>query len=166
MAKKDFSLAEKNFDLLEKWVTYLEKYGLKPESQLCTDDFAGHLANNVNLAVKAVVGIESFALICENLGRKEAAEKYYALAKDYAARLRAETGAGVLPLAYGQKGSYSIKYNMLFDKLFGFPFFPGSLRRGNVVLRIEEQRFRRTPRRARGLYEIRLDFMGRGHDGR
>lgn len=125
MAKKDFSLAEKNFDLLEKWVTYLEKYGLKPESQLCTDDFAGHLANNVNLAVKAVVGIESFALICENLGRKEAAEKYYALAKDYAARLRAETGAGVLPLAYGQKGSYSIKYNMLFDKLFGFSLFPG-----------------------------------------
>ncbi len=123
VAKKDFSLAEKNFDLLEKWVTYLEKYGLKPESQLCTDDFAGHLANNVNLAVKAVVGIESFALICENLGRKEAAEKYYALAKDYAARLRAETGAGVLPLAYGQKGSYSIKYNMLFDKLFGFSLF-------------------------------------------
>ena len=29
-------------------------------------------------------------------------------------------GGGILPLAYGEKGTFSIKYNILFDKLFGF----------------------------------------------
>ena len=115
-------LAARNFDLLEKWVVYLEKFGLKPENQLCTDDFAGHLANNVNLAIKAIVGIESFGLLCEKMDRGDA-EKYYALAADYAKQLREMTGEGIMPLAYGQKDTYSLKYNILFDKLFGFDLF-------------------------------------------
>ena len=44
---------QENADLFGKWVNYLTKYGLYPENQLCTDDFAGHLKNNVNLAIKA-----------------------------------------------------------------------------------------------------------------
>ncbi len=122
VASGDFSIAEKNFDLLEKWVVYLEKFGLKPENQLCTDDFAGHLANNVNLAIKAIVGIESFGLIAEKTGRGDA-EKYYKLAAEYAAKMREMTGEGIMPLAYGQEGTFSLKYNMLFDKLFGFDLF-------------------------------------------
>ena len=122
VASGDFAIAEDNFDLLEKWVVYLEKFGLKPENQLCTDDFAGHLANNVNLAIKAIVGIESFGLLCEKMERGDA-EKYYALAADYAKKLRGMTGEGIMPLAYGQKDTYSLKYNILFDKLFGFDLF-------------------------------------------
>lgn len=113
-------LAKNNFDLLSVWVTYLEKYGLKPESQLCTDDFAGHLANNVNLAIKALVGIESFSIICEKLGKTKLAKEYSQKAKAFAEELKKEVGAGIMPLAYGQKDTYSLKYNILFDKLFGF----------------------------------------------
>lgn len=112
--------AKNNFDLLSLWVNYLEKYGLKPDNQLCTDDFAGHLANNVNLAIKALVGIESFSLICERLGKKELSEKYLRIAEDFAGQLKILAGNSVWPLAYGQEGSYSLKYNILFDKLFGF----------------------------------------------
>ena len=113
-------LAARNFDLLEKWVGYLEKYGLKPENQLCTDDFAGHLAGNVNLAVKALVGIESFSIICRALGKETLAAEYAAKAASFAAALKKEVGDGVMPLAYGREGTYSLKYNLLFDKLFGF----------------------------------------------
>lgn len=113
-------VAESNFDLLSVWVTYLEKYGLKPETQLCTDDFAGHLANNINLAIKALVGIESFSVICERTGRGQLAKEYFKKATDFASELKKLAGDGVWALAYGQEGTYSLKYNILFDKLFGF----------------------------------------------
>ena len=41
--------AEENLDLLKAWCDYLIKYGADPGNQLCTDDFAGHLAHHCNL---------------------------------------------------------------------------------------------------------------------
>lgn len=113
-------LAQNNFDLLSKWVVYLEKFGLQPENQLCTDDFAGHLANNINLAIKALVGIESYSIIAQKLGKTQIADQYLQKAKDFATNLKQLAGDGVWQLAYGSKDTYSLKYNILFDKLFGF----------------------------------------------
>ncbi len=120
VAGADKGLAKKNFPLLRQWVKYLERYGLRPENQLCTDDFAGHLANNVNLSVKALVGIESFSVICHALGKDMFAELYRSKAEMFARKFKDAVGDGVMPLAYGQENTYSIKYNILFDKLFGF----------------------------------------------
>lgn len=120
VAGADKALAKKNFPLLKKWVKYLEKFGLRPDNQLCTDDFAGHLAGNVNLSVKALVGIESFAIVCRALGKAELAAEYEKRAREFADKFKASVGDQIMPLAYGQQGTYSIKYNILFDKLFGF----------------------------------------------
>ena len=65
----DASFAEEHFDTLTEWVKYLIKYGADPENQLCTDDFAGHLAHNCNLSLKAVMGIRAMAILCVMTGR-------------------------------------------------------------------------------------------------
>ena len=117
------AFAAQNIDLLRQWAHYLRECGLHPGNQLCTDDFAGHLAGNVNLAIKAVVGIGCFAVILRALGKETEASEYADAAASYAAALRSETGEGVLPLAYGQEGTYSLKYNLLFDRLLGLGLF-------------------------------------------
>ena len=73
-----------------KWAEYLKAKGFDPENQLCTDDFAGHLAHNVNLSAKAICGLGSFAKLCELRGDKAKAAEYFKLA----ARVRPALGQG------------------------------------------------------------------------
>jgi glycogen debranching enzyme len=102
------------------------KYGMDPENQLCTDDFAGHLAHNVNLSVKAIMGIEAFALLNHMTGREEDARQYTAEARRMARSWvkTAANGDGTYRLAFDQEGSVSMKYNMVWDKVWGTGIFP------------------------------------------
>ena len=55
--------AREHWDVMTTWADYLCEYGLDPENQLCTDDFAGHLAHNCNLSLKAIMGIAGYSRI-------------------------------------------------------------------------------------------------------
>ncbi|HRX13014.1 MAG TPA: DUF4965 domain-containing protein, partial [Draconibacterium sp.] len=73
--------AEKHWEVLSLWANYLLENGLDPENQLCTDDFAGHLAHNVNLSVKAITGIAGYGRLAKMLGKNETADKFTSEAK-------------------------------------------------------------------------------------
>ena len=128
IADNDTGFAEENSDLLKKWAGYLVKYGLDPGDQLCTDDFAGHLAHNVNLSVKAILGVASWSILCRLTGKKEEAEEFMRIAREMAAVWTSRAVEGDhTRLAFDNDGSWSMKYNLVWDIIFGTDLFSGEL---------------------------------------
>lgn len=132
--------AKAHWATLTQWVQFLEKEGLDPVNQLCTDDFAGHLARNANLAIKAIVGIRCYAMLAEQLGKKEIATKYTQIANDMAIKWQDLANAGDhYALTYNDKNTWSQKYNMVWDKLFGFNLFPQKVYDNEVAYYLTKQ---------------------------
>ncbi len=125
----DTRMAEQEFPLLVRWAEYLSEHGLKPENQLCTDDFSGHLKNNLNLAIKAAVGLACFAKLCAMLGRRAAAEKYRKTAERFAAEISAFAAQHPhMPLTWDSGAeTYSLKYNLAFDRVLRLGLFDEAL---------------------------------------
>ena len=125
----DTSFADSHIDVLVGWAEYLKKYGWDPENQLCTDDFAGHLAHNCNLSLKAIMGIAGLSMIFDMRGEKSKADEYMALAQDMAKSWaeRASNGDGSYKLAFDLPGTFSMKYNMVWDKIWGTNLFGQAL---------------------------------------
>jgi hypothetical protein len=117
---------------LTRWAEYLREKGFDPENQLCTDDFAGHLAHNVNLSAKAICALAAYAKLCEMRGDMKNAAEYSGLAKDFAVRWVQEASDGDhFRLAFDRPGTWSQKYNLVWDRILGLGLFP------DRVLRME-----------------------------
>lgn len=131
----DYAFARENLDLLEKWNRYLIQYGEDPENQLCTDDFAGHLSHNCNLSLKAIMGIAGYARILEHLGREEESDGLMRKAGEYAQSFlrRAQNPDGSFRLAYDREGTFSLKYNAVWDKLWETGLLPEEFFRGEIA---------------------------------
>jgi hypothetical protein len=115
---------------LEKWAAYLKDKGFDPENQLCTDDFAGHLAHNVNLSAKAICALGAFANLCDMRGDKAQAQEYSTLAHEFAQRWVKEAAEGDhYRLAFDSAGTWSQKYNLIWDGILGLNLFPADVAR-------------------------------------
>jgi hypothetical protein len=124
-AEKNPAFARLHWQTLTAWADYLVKAGFDPADQLCTDDFAGHLAHNANLSVKAIVGIACYARLAEQLGEKQVAEKYSSIAAGMASQWIKIADAGDhYSLVFGGKDTWSQKYNLVWDKVLGLNLFP------------------------------------------
>ncbi|KAK7470511.1 hypothetical protein VKT23_001937 [Stygiomarasmius scandens] len=117
-------------DLLDQWTQFLITDSLIPANQISTDDFAGPLANQTNLAIKGIVGIKAMSEIAKILGDDEKSANYSAIAADYVTRwqgfAQSKTGPH-LTLAYGNDSSWGLSYNLFGDKLLGLNLFPQSV---------------------------------------
>ncbi len=151
---------------LEKWAEYLKAKGFDPENQLCTDDFAGHLAHNVNLSVKAICGLGAFAKLCEMRGDKAKAAEYAKLAKEFAARWVKEADDGDhFRLAFDKPGTWSQKYNLVWDRILGLNLFPAEVARKEMAYYRKIQNKYGLPLDNRAdLHQARLDHLDRDAD--
>lgn len=123
----DFKFLRENADLLSKWADYLVAKGILLENQLSTDDFGGPLSNNVNLAIKSVIAIALWSKMLEQIQPGEGKnylETARRLAKDL--ELRADTGDHTA-LTIEDRESWSLKYNLVWDKLFKLNLFSKEL---------------------------------------
>jgi hypothetical protein len=135
-----------HMDLLEQWAAYLIGHGTDPGEQLCTDDFAGHLAHNVNLAAKAIMGIEAFSILLDLAGRKREREWYHEKAREMAGSWMERASSGDhTTLVFGDPTGWSLKYNLIWDKFFGGNLFPAELYEREIRWYIQKQNSFGTP---------------------
>jgi hypothetical protein len=120
--------AKKYWPQLTKWAEYLKDKGLDPENQLSTDDFAGHLAHNANLSIKAILALGAYGMLADMTGHAQEAALYKKTAQDFAQKWVGLAAEGDhYKLAFDQAGTWSQKYNLVWDKLLGMHLFPAEV---------------------------------------
>ncbi|GAB3945498.1 DUF4965 domain-containing protein [Spirosoma harenae] len=145
-AEGNANYAKQHWKTLTTWVEYLKKDGFDPANQLCTDDFAGHIARNANLSIKAIMGIAAYGKLATQLGDKATGEAYLKTAKEMAAKWQ--------PLALDKTASekthydltfenpgdtWSQKYNLVWDKLLGINIFPKEIAQKEIAYYLTKQ---------------------------
>jgi hypothetical protein len=133
-AEGNSQFAEKYWTVLTKWADYLREKGMDPEKQLSTDDFAGHLAHNTNLSLKAILALGAYAMLCDRTGKTSEAIRYRDLAKSMVAKWTSMAADGDhYKLAFDKPGTWSQKYNLVWDELLGLNLFPPDVARRELA---------------------------------
>lgn len=123
-AENSIEYAVKHKEILTRWTDYLVSVGWNPENQLCTDDFAGHLAHNCNLSIKGILGIAAWAKLLGQMGEKEQEQKYRAEAEKLAREWeKAAFDGDHYRLTFDGEGTWSLKYNLVWDTLLDLNVF-------------------------------------------
>jgi hypothetical protein len=116
------------------WAQYLREKGLDPENQLSTDDFAGHLAHNANLSIKAIEALAAYGQMAQGLGKADLAREYAGLAAGMAEKWQTMAVDGDhYKLAFDKPGTWSQKYNLVWDQILGLHLFPAKVRQTEMT---------------------------------
>ncbi|KAL2222951.1 hypothetical protein M432DRAFT_28835 [Thermoascus aurantiacus ATCC 26904] len=126
-AQEGLELAQRwvrrSYPLWQQWTGYLVDFSLEPANQLSTDDFAGWLALQTNLALKGIIGINAMSEIAEVAGFDTDSSYYKNISDTYISKWeefgmsRDKTHA---KLAYDWYGSWTTLYNLYADALLCF----------------------------------------------
>ncbi|KAF4619311.1 hypothetical protein D9613_005332 [Agrocybe pediades] len=126
----DLSQLKQYTSLLDQWTQFLIEDSLIPANQISTDDFAGSLANQTNLAIKGIIGIKAMSQIAQLVGNPAQSANYSSIASKFVSQwqtLATSTTGPHLTLAYGNSASWGLSYNLYADKLLKLNLFPQSV---------------------------------------
>ncbi|PLB33282.1 glutaminase GtaA [Aspergillus candidus] len=133
-AKKanDARYLEEHFDLLRQWTEYLVADSIYPANQISTDDFAGPLANQTNLALKGIIGIEAMSVISDLTGRSHDSSNQTSIAHNYIDRWQVlgvaqDANPPHTTLSYGVNESHGLLYNLYADRELDLNLVPQSV---------------------------------------
>ncbi|VBB48457.1 conserved hypothetical protein [uncultured Paludibacter sp.] len=132
--------AQKHWKTLSKWADFLVEKGFDPENQENTDVFTGFSAHNANLSIKAIQGIASYGRLADMLGQNDAAQKYTALARAMALKwVKLADDGDHYRFAFDQPGTWSQKYNLVWDKILKINVFPHEVPEKEVAYYLSRQ---------------------------
>ncbi|KAK8083629.1 hypothetical protein PG996_002410 [Apiospora saccharicola] len=130
----DTDYLNKHYKLLNQWAGYLVNDSLVPANQISTDDFAGSLANQTNLAIKGIIGLRAMSEIAKLTGNSDDEKRFGDTATSYLSQWQSlGTNSAANPphttLSYGDADSHGILYNLYANSLLGFgnSFVPQSV---------------------------------------
>jgi hypothetical protein len=125
----DVAYLKQHYQKLVQWTSFLVDDSLIPASQLSTDDFAGTLQNQTNLALKGIIGIGAMGEIARLTGNTDDAKKFLAISMDYINQWQ-ELGINYAAnpphttLAYHDDSSHGLLYNLWCDQELGLRLVP------------------------------------------
>jgi Domain of unknown function (DUF4965)/Domain of unknown function (DUF1793) len=128
---KDYAYLRQHFRMLKQWADYLVKdqTALLPGMQLSTDDFAGELHNQTNLALKGIIGIKAMSKISEMINRPKDSSQYGEVADDWVQKwislgITNDKNQRHATLLYGSPLTHGLLYNIYADLELGLNFVP------------------------------------------
>lgn len=149
----DTELFDANKELMTGWVNYLLEYGYDPADQLCTDDFAGRLARNCNLSLKAILGIAAYADLSGDTSYMETARQW---AKNWEKDAKADHIGTRLTFDKGE--SWSMKYNIVWDNLLGYGIFSDEVKKNEIKVYAEKMNRYGVPLDSRATF-TKIDWL-------
>lgn len=125
----DTAYLSQHYTVLDQWTQYLIREALIPANQISTDDFAGALANQTNLALKGIIGIEAMAVIANLTGNTATADNYSSTAHDYITEwqtlgIAMDADPPHTTLSYGMNDTHGLLYNLYGDKELSLGLVP------------------------------------------
>ncbi|KAF2190241.1 DUF1793-domain-containing protein [Zopfia rhizophila CBS 207.26] len=120
----------KHYPILKQFAQYLIDFSLIPEHQLSTDDFAGQLTNQTNLAIKGIVALDAISKVAEVLSQADDASRYLDISTKY---FEAWTHFAIDPssnhtlLSYQHRASWGLLYNIYPSLLLNLTVIPQSI---------------------------------------
>src|SRR5205823_7317331 len=91
---------------------------------------AGHLAHNANLSVKAILAIACYGELCRMTGRTAEADSIRTEARQMALQwMKMADDGDHYRLAFDKPGTWSQKYNLVWDRILKLDLFPEDVAR-------------------------------------
>lgn len=116
----DVGYLSQHFSKMQQWTNYLIQFSLIPNNQLSTDDFAGELVNQTNLAIKGIVALGCMSNVALLVGNATAYANYSYTSRDFYEQWETyaiDPSQRHTLLAYEWRSSYGLLYNTYPDLL-------------------------------------------------